>query len=318
MAYIIAEIGFNHGGDVNLAAKMVESAASAGANAVKFQSFLASDLYLPDHENYAVFKKGELSEEDHIFLRRVAGENKVDFLSTPFSVKWVDFLDQLNPVGFKVASMDLNNPVLLKAIAQKGRKVYLSTGASSFSEIKSSLGYLKKWGADDVCVFHCVSNYPTNPEDACLSHIPKMIEELKVQVGFSDHTLGIYTPLAALAIGAEVIEKHFTIDKSLNGPDHAISIDPAELKELVSAVKDIEKAMQKKTDEQITRPDDNKRAAMRRGVYAGKDIATGEIIAIESLKFVRPEIVPLEELENIEGKPAVRPYKCNDPLNQIL
>ncbi|VAX23153.1 N-acetylneuraminate synthase [hydrothermal vent metagenome] len=316
MAYIIAEIGFNHGGNVNLAVKMVESAASAGANAVKFQSFLASDLYLPDNENYALFKAGELSEEDHLLLRRVAEDNKVDFLSTPFSVKWANFLDKLNPAGFKVASMDLNNPVLLKAVAQKGRKVYLSTGASSFLEVKSSLEYLKKWGADDVCVFHCVSNYPTKPEDACLSRIPEMIDELKVQVGFSDHTLGIYTPLAAVAMGAEVIEKHFTIDKSLNGPDHAISIDPAELKELVSAVQDVEKAV--KPNEQIARPDDNKRAVMRRGIYAGKDIAQGEIITIESLKLVRPEVVPLEELEKIESKPAVRPYKRNDPLKQVL
>jgi len=239
MVYVIAEIGLNHGGYVKLAEEMIEAAGQLGADAVKFQSFYASDLYFPDHQLYPLFESLELSVSDHKALRKTAERAGVDFISTPFSVHWVETLDAMNPVGFKIASMDINNQVLQKAVAQTGRPVYLSTGASEFHEIKKAVDTLKRNGAEDICVFHCVSNYPTKPDDAMLWMIPKMIEEFDCKIGFSDHTLGSETPLKAAALGAQVIEKHFTTDKSLPGPDNALSADPTEFKEMLEGLKDV-------------------------------------------------------------------------------
>ena len=313
MIYVIAEIGFSHGGSLPLAVKMIESAAKAGASAVKFQSFFAGDLYMPSHELYQIFKAGELSEADHAVLKKTAESCGVDFLSTPFSPYWVDVLEKLNPAGFKIASMDINNPVLLKSVAEKKRKVYISTGASDLREAGQAVSLLKENGAKDVCVFHCVSNYPTEPKDAMLHMIPKIRAELGVQAGFSDHTLGISVPVAAAALGAEVIEKHFTIDKSLPGPDHKISADPKELAALVSALADVTAAINAEPSTS-PRADAEKKSMMRRGIYAGKDIEQGEIITINSLNLVRPEITPLEKLDSFLNRPASKFYRSGEPL----
>jgi sialic acid synthase SpsE len=313
MAYVIAEIGLNHGGDADLAVKMIESAAESGADAVKFQSFYASDLYFPDHELYSLFEACELDKGVHRRLRQAAEQVGVDFLSTPFSVHWVEILDSLNPAGFKIASMDINNPVLQKAVAKTGRPVYLSTGASSFEEIKTAVKRLKQFGASDLCVLHCVANYPTKPEEAMLWMIPKMIDELECRIGFSDHTIGIETPLKAVALGAQVIEKHFTIDKSLPGPDNALSCDPAELKKLLEGLKDVKPVEIPSPQRDGQRPD-MKSKASRRGIYAGRDIADGEIITLDMLKLVRPEATPLERLDTILEEPAHRAYKVGEAL----
>lgn len=313
MAYVIAEIGFSHNGDMNLAARMIEKAAGCGVDAVKFQSFFADDLYFPNNEVHAIFKAGETSAENHAQLKKVADANGVGFLSTPFSPYWVDVLESLNPAGFKIASMDVNNPVLLKAVAQNGRRVYLSTGSAELGEIKSAVKLLWDNGATDVVVFHCVSNYPTKPQDAALSMIPALRDELGTPIGFSDHTLGIAVPIAAVALGAVVVEKHFTIDKNLPGPDHKISADPAEMKALVAALKEVEAAMTLAPFGK-TRADAEKKKVMRRGVYAGVNIRKGEVVTLESLRLVRPEITPLEKLGKLLGKPARRDYAPGDPL----
>jgi sialic acid synthase SpsE len=313
MAYVIAEIGFSHNGDIGLAMRMIEKAAECGVDAVKFQSFFADALYFPSNEIHAIFKAGETSAEDHVRLKKAADANGVHFLSTPFSPYWVDVLESLNPAGFKIASMDVNNPVLLKAVAQKGRRVYLSTGASTLGEIKSAIKILWDNGAKDVVVFHCVSNYPTKPEDAALSMIPALREELGIPIGFSDHTLGIALPIAAVALGAVVVEKHFTIDKNLPGPDHKISADPAEMSALVSALKEVESAMALAPFGK-TRADAEKKKVMRRGIYAAVNVKKGEIITLESLRLVRPEVTPLEKLDKFVGKPARRDYAPGEPL----
>lgn len=313
MAYVIAEIGLNHGGDADLAVKMIESAAESGANAVKFQSFYASDLYFPDHEFYSLFEACELDKGDHRRLRQAAEQVSVDFLSTPFSVHWVETLDRLNLAGFKIASMDINNPVLQKAVAQTGRPVYLSTGASEFEEIKTAVKRLRQYCAGDICVMHCVANYPTKPEDAMLWMIPKMMDELECRIGFSDHTIGIETPLKAVALGAQVIEKHFTIDKSLPGPDNALSCDPTELKKLLEGLKEVEPVEIAPPLSDGKRPD-MKSKASRRGIYAGQDIADGEVITLEMLKLVRPEVTPLERLDQILEEPAHRSYRVGEAL----
>lgn len=313
MAYVIAEIGFSHNGDMELATRMIEKAAECGVDAVKFQSFFADDLYFPNNEIHAIFKAGETSVENHARLKKAADANAVGFLSTPFSPYWVDVLESLDPAGFKIASMDVNNPVLLKAVAQKGRRIYLSTGSAGLGEIKSAVKILWENGAKDVVVFHCVSNYPTKPRDAALSMIPDLRDELGIPIGFSDHTLGITVPIAAVALGAVAIEKHFTIDKNLPGPDHKISADPAEMSALVTALKDVEAAMTI-APSGATRADADKKKAMRRGIYAAASVKKGDIITLESLRLVRPEVTPLEKLDKIIDKPARRDYAPGDPL----
>jgi len=317
LTYVIAEIGFNHGGDVVMAEEMICAASEAGADGVKFQSFFASDLYFPDHEHYQVFKTGELSATSLSRLKHKADDAGVDFLSTPFSPYWVKILDALDPAGLKIASMDLNNPLLLGAVAGTGRKIYLSTGASGLSEIKAAIKTLQDNGALDIVVFHCVSNYPTRPEDAMLWMIPEMKRELGLPIGFSDHTLGISVSVAAVSLGAEVIEKHFTIDKSLPGPDHALSADPAEMKKLVEALENVQASTASTAStgrQRGPRPDERGKSAMRRGVYADCDIKRGESITADKIKLVRPEVTPLDRLDTILDEPALRSYKAGDPI----
>ena len=311
MAYVIAEIGFNHGGDVDLAVAMIKAAARAGANAVKFQSFYASDLYFPGSDPaFDIFKAGELTRRAHEIVRAHAAREGVDFLSTPFSAEWVEFLERRNPAGYKIASMDVNNIALLRAVGATGRRVYLSTGGADIDEVRAAIKTLRAAGSGEVVVFHCVSNYPTLPEEAMLWMIPKLKRELGVRIGFSDHTLGIAVPVKAAGIGAEVIEKHFTTDKSLPGPDHAIAADPAELRALVEALRGVAPGSLPAPPEEPmpARPDAAKKPVMRRGVYAARDIRKGETVTMDMLALVRPEVTPLEKLPEILGKPAAADF----------
>lgn len=317
MVYVIAEIGFNHGGDADLAVAMVKAAAKAGANAVKFQSFCASDLYFPGAgPAYDIFKAGELSRLGHEIVRAEASRAGVEFLSTPFSVDWVKCLEQLTPAAYKIASMDINNPVLLRAVGATGRRVYLSTGGANLDEIRAAIKSLRDAGSGEVVVFHCVSNYPTQPREAMLWMIPKLKNELGVRIGFSDHTLGIEVPVKAAALGAEVIEKHFTTDKTLPGPDHAIAADPAELRALVEALRGVVPGSFPAPPEEALpmRPDAAKKPVMRRGVYAARDIKKGEPVTLDMLALVRPEVTPLEKLPEIVGKPAAADFPERAPV----
>ena len=311
--YIIAEIGFNHGGSLKLAERMIRAAAKSGANAVKFQSYKVGDICLPSNKYYNIVKTGELTVEDHRKLKKLADTLKIDFLSTPFSVQWVDILDRLGVKGFKVASMDMTNHLLLKAIAGKKKTVYLATGVGSLDEVKNSVKVMKKHGARDIVVLHCISNYPTKPEDIHLGFMSDIAKATNLPVGFSDHSLGVAAPLAAIALGATVIEKHFTTDKNLDGPDHKISLDPAELKALTEGAKVVAAAMSPMKSAN-KRPDIGNRSTMRRGVYAAKDMKKGDKITLEKLKFVRPEITPMEKLDSILKTRAVRDFKANEPI----
>lgn len=311
--YIIAEIGFNHGGNIKLAERMIRAAAKAGADAVKFQSFKADDLYLPSNSVYAIIKPGELSVADHRQLKKLADSLKVDFLSTPFSVAWVDGLDKMGVKGFKVASMDMANHHLLKAVAKKKKTVYLATGVGSLEEVKESVKVLKKHGARDIILLHCISNYPTQPQDIHLGFMADIAKATGLPVGFSDHSLGVAASLAAIALGATVIEKHFTTDKNLKGPDHKMSLDPVELKALVEGAKVVAAAMAPLKSVK-KRPDIGNRAAMRRGIYAAAPIAKGEKLTMDKLKFVRPEVTPMSRLEGLLKKKASKNYAVNEPV----
>jgi N-acetylneuraminate synthase/N,N'-diacetyllegionaminate synthase len=235
--YVIAEIGFNHEGDPALAERMIEAAAAAGVDAVKFQTYRADRLVLRSAPHFDLIKHGELDTKTHHRLAEVAAAKGVDFLSTPYDDDSVSILEDVGAPAFKVASMDLTNDPLLRRVAKTGKPVLLSTGMATLPEIGRALDVIADAGGRDVIVFHCISKYPTPVEEANLLAMRQIAEAFAVPVGFSDHTLGTAASIASVALGGCAIEKHFTTDKALPGPDHKISADPAEMKALVDGVR---------------------------------------------------------------------------------
>ena len=231
--YVIAEIGFNHGGDMDLARRMISAAAAAGADAVKFQTFTAFDLALPSAEHFKLVSSGQLSEEQHRLLSAAASEAGVEFLSTPFSLYAVDLLERVGVPAFKIASMDATNFQLIARAAATGKPLLISTGMAKMDEIKQTLDFVRSLGTDKVVFLHCLSKYPAKAEELNLGAIPQMRAELNVPVGYSDHHPGVSACLAAGMLGAAVIETHFTLDTTWPGGDHSHSADPSMLAELI-------------------------------------------------------------------------------------
>jgi len=234
--YLIAEIGLNHNKDVDLAQQMIREAASCGANAVKFQSY-TTDLFINSQvreaqQLYDIFKKYELNFTEHEMLREEAKKFGIDFISTPLTLDWVTHLVQLKTPFIKIASGDINNFLLLKEVSKKNIPVIISTGNSSLDEIDKAAAFFTLCGKKDVIFLHCISQYPANVQVLNLSTIPFLFERIGALCGFSDHTEGSDAAFAATLLGAVVIEKHFTLDRNLEGPDHCISATPAELSEI--------------------------------------------------------------------------------------
>ncbi len=289
--YIIAEAGFNHAGNLETALKMIEEAAKSGANAIKFQSYQANELVKEDSPHYELIKPGELSLHDHSKLSQAAQEHTITFLSTPFSFECADMLQQVNVPAYKIASMDLTHLPLLTHVAQKGKPILVSTGTGTLGEIEQAIATIQKTGNNQVILLHCLSEYPTPPEHANLRVIPMLKTVFELPVGFSDHTLGISIPVASAAIGACVIEKHFTLDKSLPGPDHKLSVDPQELKKLVQEVRTVENSLGKfsaLSEFFSARPDQEMRPVIRRSLFAKTDIAKGTVLTESLIRYVRP------------------------------
>jgi N,N'-diacetyllegionaminate synthase len=287
-SHIIAEIGFNHGGNFELAQTMLRAAAACGVNAVKFQTFRAAELVLDSAEHFNIIKDAELTEEEHRLLAATAAELSVGFLSTPFDKGSVELLDRVGVSAFKIASMDVTNLPLLRLIGSKGKPALLSTGMASLVEIAQAVEILENAGCGDITLLHCISHYPAAAADTALQTIPYLHNAFRLPVGWSDHTLGNVVALAAVALGATVVEKHFTSDKNLPGPDHALSTDPAEMKALVNDIRAVESALAK-PPVLFQRKDRAMALLFRRGVYAARDIEVGECLTEEMLICVRPE-----------------------------
>ena len=250
--FIIAEAGVNHNGSVELAKKLIDAAKDAGADAVKFQTFKAESVVVKDAQKaeyqkettgegsqYEMIKKLELTEEDFRELADYAKEKDIMFLSSPFDKESVDLLNELDVPAFKVGSGEITNLPLLRYIAKKEKPIILSTGMSTLGEIEEALDVIRSEGVEDIILLHCVSNYPARIEDVNLRALGTLKQAFKLPVGFSDHTLGITAPIAAVALGACVIEKHFTLDRNLPGPDHKASLEPEELKEMAKAIREV-------------------------------------------------------------------------------
>ncbi len=287
MAYVIAEIGFNHEGNLPAAAQMIRAAARAGADAVKFQTFQARDLALPSAAHFEAIKSGQMTLAQHQTLAEEARNLGIEFLSTPYSPEAVALLEKVGVQAYKVASMDCTNRHLLAPIAATRKPIYLSTGMATLAEMATTLEFLRQRGSGPVTLLHCLSLYPAAAEDLNLAIIPLLKEIFGLPVGYSDHFPGSQACLAAVMLGAEVIETHFTLDTTRAGGDHHHSLDPDMLTELVKNIGLFQK-MRGQAAAIHRRPDRGLAKDYRRGVYAAEDLAAGKAIAEEDILFCRP------------------------------
>jgi len=312
--YIIAEAGFNHEGDLDIALKMIAKAAKAGANAIKFQSYQANELVLEDSPHYRLIKSGELSLDDHIKLSRAAKQHNITFLSTPFYFECADMLERIKVPAYKIASMDLTYLPLLKHVAQKGKPMLVSTGTGSLGEIERAISTINGAGNSNVILLHCLSEYPAPPEHINLRVIPMLKTVFQVPVGYSDHTIGTTIALASAVMGASVIEKHFTLDKSLPGPDHKLSADPVDLKKLVDDIRTVEASLGTSSF-LFDRPDKEMRPQIRRSIFAKTNIPKGTRLTESLIRYVRPgAYLPPDTTDILLGKLVQQDIAEGEPI----
>ena len=324
--FIIAEAGVNHNGDINMAKKLIDVAKEAGADAVKFQTFKAEEVLTPGAEKagyqkettspaesqFDMIKKLELSEKDFEDLFSYAREKEIVFLSSSFDKGSVDLLDRLGLPAFKIASGEINNFPFLKYIATKGKLIILSTGMSTLKEVEEALNAIRNEGIEEIILLHCVSCYPARIENTNLKAMETLRQAFELPVGLSDHSLGIIVPIAAVALGACVIEKHFTLDKNLPGPDHRASLEPGELKEMVRVIRDIEKALGDGVKRPVAEEEEVKKVA-RRSIVARVDIPEGIIITQDVLALRRPGTgIEPKNLDMVIGKRTKRNIKSGE------
>ncbi len=302
---IIAEAGVNHNGNFALAKQLIEAAAQAGADYVKFQTFKASKIVSKiakkaDYQNknindgdgsqYVMLKQLEMPEDWHAELIAYADKNNIKFLSTGFDEESVDFLDQLGSPFFKIPSGEITNKPYLQHIARKGKPVILSTGMANMEEIKAAMEVLIENGVpkNEITVLHCNTEYPTPMEDVNLRAMITLQNVLGVNIGYSDHTQGIEVPIAAVALGAAVIEKHFTLDRNMPGPDHKASLEPDELNAMVKAIRNIEKAVGGSGIKEPSSSEQKNIVVARRSIVANCSIKRGELFTAQNLSVKRP------------------------------
>ncbi|MFW6065135.1 MAG: N-acetylneuraminate synthase [Candidatus Natronoplasma sp.] len=320
--FIIAEAGVNHNGKLGLAKELVDEAKKAGVDAVKFQTFKAEDLVtkegkMADYQKknlgeeksqYEMIKERELGYDEFEELKRYCDEKGILFLSTPHTEEAADFLEELVPV-FKIGSGDLTNLPFLEKIAKKGKPMILSTGMGTLGEVEEAVGKIKGTGNEDLILLHCVTDYPASIEDINLNTMLTLSGCFKTLVGYSDHTLGITVPLAAVSLGATVIEKHFTLDKKMKGPDHKASLEPEELKEMVHEIRSLESAL----GDGIKRPTQNEeeiKKVARKSIVAGEDIPQGSVLKEDMLDIKRPGFgIKPKHLERLIGRGVKRDIK---------
>jgi len=314
--YIIAEAGVNHNGDIDLARKLVRVAAESGADAVKFQSFTAESLATAsapkagyqlettaaDESQFEMLRGLELKSGDHEVLQRFALDCGILFLSTPFDEERADLLARLDVPAFKVSSGDLTNIPLIRHIAAKSKPIILSTGMACMEEVEASVRAIRDAGNGQIVLLQCVTNYPAEASDSNLRAMKTMESAFGVPVGYSDHTPGMAVPLAAVALGACIIEKHFTLDRTLPGPDHRASAEPDELRDLVNGIRAVESALGSGIKEPALSELANA-AVARRSLFAAADLEAGVRLAAESIVMRRPGTgVPPSMLDQCVGR----------------
>ncbi|MGS2716930.1 N-acetylneuraminate synthase [Eionea flava] len=327
-SFIIAEVGVNHNGSLDLAKQLVDIAVDCGVDAVKFQTFKAETLVTKAakqaeyqttntgkaESQFDMLKQLELSEEDHQALILYCQKNNIEFMSTPFDVQSILFLNSLGVKRFKIPSGEITNYPYLKLVGSYNKKIVLSTGMATLAEIESALNLLIESGTSkkNITILHATTDYPTKMQDVNLSAMQTIAQAFKVKVGYSDHTLGIEVPTAAVAMGASVIEKHFTLDRTLPGPDHKASLEPQELKQMVNAIRNIEVAL----GDGMKCPSAQERKNIpiaRKSIVAARPIRKGEKLTIENLTVKRPGsgISPMRWDEVLQ-QTAQKDYETDD------
>jgi N-acetylneuraminate synthase/N,N'-diacetyllegionaminate synthase len=315
--FVVAELGTNHGGSIVQAEKLINAAADSGADAVKFQTYRVDRLLIPTMERYGqqmfgaessyqMLRRCELSWEDQEKLKKHADQRGVLFLSTPFDEESVDFLDSLGVEAFKISSADLTHLPLLRHVASKRKPILLSTGMSFLSEVADAVHNVRTSGAEEILLMHGVSAYPASPQQMNLRALQTLQSYFELPVGLSDHSEGILIPLVSVAMGAVLIEKHFTLDKNASGPDHKASMDSEDLRNLVRSLREVESSL----GDGRKRPSSEEeecRLYTRRSLVAAVDIRAHETIARWMLSFKRPGSgLEPRHLEKVIGTKARR------------
>lgn len=328
--YVIAEAGVNHNGDLELAKRLIDAAVEAGADAVKFQTFAAARLVTPDaaQAEYQAHNTGieetqqemlerlELNRQQHVELIAHCDARGIQFLSSPFDEEAADLLESLDVPAFKIPSGELTNHPYLAHIASKNLPMIVSSGMASEQEIGAALGAIRAAGDPPLVLLQCTTNYPAAPETVNLRAMATLADHFELPVGFSDHTEGIAIPLAAVALGAVIVEKHFTLDRSMPGPDHKASLEPDELKELVDGIRRVEAAL----GSGVKQPADVEREiakVIRKGLVLTTDLKQGEVLSQEHLVARRPaEGLPPSALPEVVGKTLTRDKAAGEPLRE--
>lgn len=324
--FIIAEAGVNHNGNIETARKLVDVAVEAGADAVKFQTFRAENLVRRDarkadyqmettdqaESQFDMLKKLELTPEMHEQLIEYCRQKGIMFLSTPFDIDSLHYLMGLGVDIIKLPSGEITNYLLLREAGRTGKRVILSSGMSTLNEVREAVQILKCNGSSDVTVLHCNTEYPTPYADVNLRAMLTLKEELNIPTGYSDHTQGIEIPIAAAAMGAVVIEKHFTLDKNMEGPDHRASLEPDELEAMIRAIRNIESAL---GDGQKEPSESEKRniGIVRKSIVAKYDIEAGELFTEDNLTTKRPGtgMSPMQ-WDHVIGQRAKRKFQADE------
>lgn len=325
---IIAEAGVNHNGSYERAKRMIDTAHQCGVDYIKFQTFKANKIanrfavqadyqkknLKEESSQVEMLKKLELSDNDFYSLKDYCDEIGIKFMSTPFDLESIDFLSELSMDYMKVPSGEITNLPYLRKIASKGIPVIMSTGMCRLGEIEDALDVLYKGGmsTNDITLLHCNTEYPTPMVDVNLRAMETLRSAFGTKVGYSDHTQGIEVPIAAVTMGATVIEKHFTLDKTLPGPDHVASLDPVELKAMVDAIRNIEFAIGM-SEKRVSSSECKNIAIARKSIVAAKDIKSGEIFTEYNLTVKRPGngISPMQ-WDSIIGKMAIRDFAADE------
>jgi pseudaminic acid synthase len=326
--YIIAEISANHNGQLDTALEIVRLAAEAGADAVKIQTYTADTMTLDCDAEPFIVKGGTLWDGQKLYdlyarahtpwdwhqaIFDEAAAHGLDCFSSPFDATAVDFLEQFAPPYHKVASFELTDHPLLQKIASTGRKVIMSTGMSTLEEIEESVAVLKEGGCPEITLLKCTSSYPAPPEEANLSRIADMAQRFGVRTGLSDHTMGSIVPISAVALGAQVIEKHFCRSRKEPGPDSAFSMEPHEFREMVDAIRIAEKTIGT-ADYSLTAAE-QKSLRFRRSLFVAGDIKKGDLFTTENVRVIRPgDGIAPQHFHDVIGKTANSAIKRGTPL----
>ena len=327
--FIIAELSANHNQDFALAVKTIEAAKNAGADAIKLQTYTADTMTIDSDKDYFKITQGTLWDGKTLYglyqeaftpwewqprLKKIADELGLILFSSPFDRTAVDFLEKMNVPAYKVASFEITDIPLIEYIAAKGKPVIISTGIAELPDIEEALAACRRVGNKQIALLKCTSAYPAPMGEVNLKTIPDMFEKFGTVVGLSDHTLGISVPVAAVSLGARIIEKHFILDRNLGGPDAAFSIEPEELKTMVQAIRDVEKALGKVSYELSDRIRKNK--VFARSLFVVQNMKRGERFTGDNVRSIRPGygLAP-KHLDRIIGKQASRDLQKGTPLD---